>query len=202
MKEYESKAAHVSDGQNVGLEISHSESCSNSNKYWDVDEFETFRSQNKRAKVTKLELDKYLDEELLDSIPEFDILAFWKMHTSKYPILAELAKDILAIPVSTVASESTFSTGGRFLSPHRSKFLPDTLQALMCAQNWIWAYTSRGIKLFELYFSSICLLKMFLNLNMLFLLLGGVPENEIFAGEELILDDDDDDGAQSSSCLT
>ena len=42
VKEYKSKAAHVSGGQNVGLEISHSESCSNSNKYWDVDEFETF----------------------------------------------------------------------------------------------------------------------------------------------------------------
>ena len=42
---------------------------------------------------------------------------------------------------------------------------------------------------------------MLLNLNMLFLLLGGVPENEKFAREELI-SDDDDDGAQSSSCLT
>ena len=131
MKEYESKATIVSGGQNVGLEISRSESCSNLNKYWDVDEFETFWSQNKCAKVTKSELDRYLDEELLDSIPDFDILAFWKMHTSQYPILAELAKDILAIPVSTVASESAFSAGGRFLSPHRSKLLPDTLEALM-----------------------------------------------------------------------
>ena len=160
MKEYELKAVHVSGGQNVGLENSRSESCSNSNKYWDVDEFETFRSQNKRAKVTKLELDKYLDEELLDSISDFDILAFWKMHTSQYLILAELAKDILVIHVSNVASKSAFSAEGRFLSPHRSKLLPGTLEVLMCAQNWIWAYTSRGIKLFELYFSSIYLLKM------------------------------------------
>ena len=74
--------------------------------------------------------------------------------------MAKLAKDILAIPVSIIASESAFSVGGRFLSPHCSKLLPDILEALMCAQNWIWAYTSRGIKLFELYFSSICLLKM------------------------------------------
>ncbi|KAH9761531.1 BED-type domain-containing protein [Citrus sinensis] len=171
VKEYESKAAHVSGGQNVGLEISRSESCLNSNKYWDVDEFETFRSQNKRAKVTKSELDRYLDEELLDSIPDFDILAFWKMHTSQYSILAELAKDILAIPVSTVASESAFSAGGRFLSPHRSKLLPDTLEALMCAQNWIWASTFRG----------------------------GVPEDEIFTGEEVISDDDDEPQASTSS---
>ena len=42
VKEYELKAVNVSGGQNVGWKISHSESCSNSNKYWDVDEFETF----------------------------------------------------------------------------------------------------------------------------------------------------------------
>ena len=105
-------------------------------------------------------MDRYLDEELLDSIPDFDSLAFWKMHTSQYPILAELAKDILAILVSIVASKSAFNTGGRVLSPHCSKLLPDTFEALMRAQNWIWASTSRGIKLFELYFSSIYLLKM------------------------------------------
>ena len=54
VKEYESKAAIVNGGLNVGLEIYCSESCSHSNKYWDVDEFETFRNQNKRAKVIKL----------------------------------------------------------------------------------------------------------------------------------------------------
>ena len=82
------------------------------------------------------------------------------MHTSQYPILAELATDILVVLVSTVASESAFSAGGRFLNPHCSKLLPDTLEASMCAQNWIWASTSRDIKLYELYFSSIYLLKM------------------------------------------
>ena len=122
------------------------------------------------------------------------------MHTCQYLILGELAKDILAILVSIVASESAFSTGGRFLSPHRSRLHSNTLESLMCAQNWIWA-SSRGIKLFELCYRIICLLKMFLNLNLLFFLLGGVSENEIFVGEELI-SNDDDDGAQSSSCLT
>ena len=70
----------------------------------------------------------------------------------------------------------------------------------MCAQNWIWASTSRGINLFELYYSIIYLLKMLLNLSVLFLLLGGVSEDEIFAGKEII--SDDDDAAQSSSYLT
>ena len=80
MKEYEMKAMVLSDGQDVGLENVPSESSSNPNKYWDVDEFETFRSRNKRVKVTKSELDMCLDEELLDTTLNFNILAFWKIN--------------------------------------------------------------------------------------------------------------------------
>lgn len=52
VKEYELKAIIVS-RQNVGSKIVHYESSLNLNKYWNVDEFETFRSQNKRSKVTQ-----------------------------------------------------------------------------------------------------------------------------------------------------
>jgi len=45
--------------------------------------------------------------------------------------------DILAIPASTFASESAFSMGGRVLSPRRSSLHFDTVEALMCLQNWI-----------------------------------------------------------------
>ena len=48
-----------------------------------------------------------------------------------------MARDILAIPVSTVASESAFSTSGRVITPHRTRLTHDTLEALMCAQNWL-----------------------------------------------------------------
>uniref|UniRef100_A0A2N9GLE9 BED-type domain-containing protein n=1 Tax=Fagus sylvatica TaxID=28930 RepID=A0A2N9GLE9_FAGSY len=57
----------------------------------------------------------------------------------EYPTLQRLARDILAIPVTTVASESAFSTSGRLLSPHRSRLHPRTLEALMCAQSWLWS---------------------------------------------------------------
>ena len=67
------------------------------------------------------------------------------MYTGQYPILGELAKDILAIHVSIVASKSTFNIRDRFLSSHRSKLHLDTLESLISAQNWIWASTSRGI---------------------------------------------------------
>ncbi|XP_060675824.1 zinc finger BED domain-containing protein RICESLEEPER 3-like [Ziziphus jujuba] len=62
-----------------------------------------------------------------------------KVNAMKYPTLHNIARDILAIPVSTIASESTFSTGGRFVSPHRSRLHPKTVEAFMCAQDWLWA---------------------------------------------------------------
>ncbi|KAL4595873.1 hypothetical protein ACB092_12G124000 [Castanea dentata] len=57
----------------------------------------------------------------------------------RYPTLQRIARDILAILVSTIASESSFSTSGRLLSPHRSKLHRKAVEALVCAQNWLWA---------------------------------------------------------------
>ena len=65
--------------------------------------------------ITELEL--YLEEALLPSGPgSFDVLAWWKSNENKFPTLGTIAKDIYAIPVSTVASESAFSMGGRIVS--------------------------------------------------------------------------------------
>uniref|UniRef100_A0A803MTW6 HAT C-terminal dimerisation domain-containing protein n=1 Tax=Chenopodium quinoa TaxID=63459 RepID=A0A803MTW6_CHEQI len=56
-----------------------------------------------------------------------------------YVILNRMARDILAIPLSTVASESAFSTGGRTLDPFRSSLTPKMVQALLCTQDWLRA---------------------------------------------------------------
>ena len=64
-------------------------------------------------------------------------MSWWKTNGFKYPTLQKIARDILAIPISTVASESAFSTSGRLVSPHRSRLHPKTLEALMCAQSWL-----------------------------------------------------------------
>ncbi|KAL2925895.1 putative AC transposase [Bienertia sinuspersici] len=40
------------------------------------------------------------------------------------------------IPISTVASESSFSTGGRIIGPHRSRLRPEIVEALTCLQSW------------------------------------------------------------------
>jgi hypothetical protein len=84
------------------------------------------------------ELDKYLAENCEGRKDvNFDVLLWWKTNSSRYQVLSKMARDVLAVPVSTVASESAFSTGGRILDPFRSSLSPDMVQVLVCSQNWL-----------------------------------------------------------------
>uniref|UniRef100_A0A8R7V7P4 HAT C-terminal dimerisation domain-containing protein n=1 Tax=Triticum urartu TaxID=4572 RepID=A0A8R7V7P4_TRIUA len=69
----------------------------------------------------------------------FDILLWWKVNQVEFPILSWLARDILSMQVSTVASESTFNAGGRVVDPFRGRLNPEIVQALICTKNWIGA---------------------------------------------------------------
>jgi len=44
---------------------------------------------------------------------------------------------VLAIPISTVASECAFSTGGRVVNPYRSCLTPKIVEVLVCTQDWL-----------------------------------------------------------------
>nr|XP_023872068.1 zinc finger BED domain-containing protein RICESLEEPER 2-like [Quercus suber] len=96
-------------------------------------------SSSKKHGSGRMEFDHFIDEGVLKRSEDFDILAWWKSNGLKYPTLQRIARDILAIPVTTVASEAAFSTSGRLLSPHRSRLHPKTIEAMMCAQNWLWS---------------------------------------------------------------
>uniref|UniRef100_A0A1U7XB00 Zinc finger BED domain-containing protein RICESLEEPER 2-like n=1 Tax=Nicotiana sylvestris TaxID=4096 RepID=A0A1U7XB00_NICSY len=79
---------------------------------------------------SKTELDKYLGEDVEEDHEKFNILGWWKLNSPRFPTLAEMARDVLAIPISSVASESAFSTGGRIHDPFRSSLTPRFVQAL------------------------------------------------------------------------
>ena len=70
---------------------------------------------------------------------KFEILGWWKVNSNRYQVMSKLARDVLAVPVSTVASKSAFSTGGRILDPFRSSLSPLMVQNLVCAQDWLQA---------------------------------------------------------------
>lgn len=87
---------------------------------------------------SKNDVEKYLsDEPINPMISSFDILIWWKENSNRYKTLSLIAKDILAIPVSTVASEAAFSTSGRILDPFRSSLSPKMLEVLVCTQSWL-----------------------------------------------------------------
>ncbi|CAD6262098.1 unnamed protein product [Miscanthus lutarioriparius] len=98
---------------------------------------EKMRKRGGANATTKSELDKYFSEDNEEDNEGFDILKYWKGNARRFPILSRMARDLLAIPISTVASESAFSTGGRVLDDFRSSLTPTMVERLICASDWI-----------------------------------------------------------------
>ena len=56
-------------------------------------------------------------------------------------MLAEMVRDLLAMQVSSVASESAYSTSGRILEQYRSCLTHYLIEVLMCSEKWLKADT-------------------------------------------------------------
>ncbi|KAJ4951059.1 hypothetical protein NE237_027891 [Protea cynaroides] len=100
-------------------------------------DFDVYISEISASQQSKSELDQYLEESLLPRIQEFDILGWWKLNNLKYPTLSKMARDILSIPVSTVDSDAVFNVGHTVLDSYRASLRPETLEALICAKDWL-----------------------------------------------------------------
>ncbi|KAL2505829.1 Zinc finger BED domain-containing protein DAYSLEEPER [Abeliophyllum distichum] len=104
--------------------------------------FSLFPSTNEtNFRDVPLELARYFGHDMLNLLDEdernnFDILRWWRQNERQYPIVSIIARDLLTPPVSTVASESAFSTDGRMLTDMRSRLKPDILESLMCLKDW------------------------------------------------------------------
>ncbi|XP_060204562.1 zinc finger BED domain-containing protein DAYSLEEPER-like [Lycium barbarum] len=114
-------------------------SGSGSNEMGDaLEEFDMFESQLE-SNTGKTQLDLYLEEASLDHKinPNLDVLGFWKDNRLRYPELSSMARDVLSVPITTVASESAFSIGGRVIGKFRSSILPANAEAQLCTRDWI-----------------------------------------------------------------
>ena len=82
-----------------------------------MQDFKSWNSIESRFSPGKSELDIYFEDELMELDEEhsedFDVLLYWKFNEKKFPILSIMARDVLSIPITTVASESSVSIGGR-----------------------------------------------------------------------------------------
>ena len=114
----------------------------------EVDLDELYATTSNEKKVS--ELDLYMSKELVkvnDNEATFDVLSWWKGQVTSFPILSTLARDILSMQVSTVASESAFSSGGRIVDAFRSRLKPEIIEALVCCKDWKTA-SEKGIAIF------------------------------------------------------
>ncbi|RAL45458.1 hypothetical protein DM860_014847 [Cuscuta australis] len=74
-----------------------------------------------------------------DDDVDFDVLGWWKRNEHMFPCLGMLARQVLSVPVSTVAVEREFSAGGNILTDYRSCLNAKSLETLVCNQDWLLA---------------------------------------------------------------
>jgi hypothetical protein len=92
---------------------------------------------NSEGGTIKSEVDKYLSEDNEPDTKGFDILKWWKANSTRFPILSRMARDLLVIPITSVASESAFSAGGQTLDDFRTSLTPRMVERLICANDWL-----------------------------------------------------------------
>ena len=54
----------------------------------------------------------------------------------KFCILSKLTANVLAVPITTMASEATFSARGRVIDPYRSSLALEIVQMLIYSDDW------------------------------------------------------------------
>uniref|UniRef100_A0A803N5F9 BED-type domain-containing protein n=1 Tax=Chenopodium quinoa TaxID=63459 RepID=A0A803N5F9_CHEQI len=101
-------------------------------------------SSSKTSTSERSILDIYLEDPKLDRTAELDILAFWKENEHRYKELSHLARDILDVPLTTAASESTFSIGSRMLNKWKSSYIHENVEALITTRSWMFSYENDG----------------------------------------------------------
>ncbi|KAL0492041.1 hypothetical protein AKO1_000739, partial [Acrasis kona] len=79
----------------------------------------------------RCDVDNYFDGPLVDDYVGFDVIKWWKDHRQEYPIMAQAARDYLAIPNSSVDCERMFSRGVDVSGVRRHSLHATTFRMLM-----------------------------------------------------------------------
>jgi hypothetical protein len=65
-----------------------------------------------------------------------NILRYWSSKEYEFPIIARIARDHLAIPATSAASESVFSIGGDIITKKRNRLSAGNTRRLLCLRDW------------------------------------------------------------------
>ena len=87
-------------------------------------------------------IDRYLSVETIsfEDNEDFDILEWTKKQQIKYSVLPTIARDVLTVSVSTVASEVVFSASEIVVSEKICNLSPKAIEAVVCLKDWNLAY--------------------------------------------------------------
>ncbi|XVF29448.1 hypothetical protein REPUB_Repub15cG0122000 [Reevesia pubescens] len=100
--------------------------------------WDTFKKNVNTEASGKSELDKYLDQgRIISSQLEFNVLGWWSEHASSFPILGRMARDILAIPMSSILSGSTFNEKVMMDNPIFTGLDFQIIEAMICGRDWL-----------------------------------------------------------------
>ncbi|XP_077222171.1 zinc finger BED domain-containing protein RICESLEEPER 2-like [Tasmannia lanceolata] len=129
--EYEDSSLEAPFGCGVGDQVERSSGLVEASTQSSLDFRDFGRFVRERSTLSslakKIELEQYLEESLFpfneDEALSFDILQWWRHYGKKFPTLSKLARDILAIPASTVASDT------------RALLNSETVESLLCTKD-------------------------------------------------------------------
>ncbi|KAH0405435.1 hypothetical protein KCU89_g55, partial [Aureobasidium melanogenum] len=66
-----------------------------------------------------------------------NVLAWWKAHQATYPVLSQMAFDVLAIPAMSAEVERLFSSAGLVITKRRARTLPDLAEEAQLLKAWL-----------------------------------------------------------------
>jgi len=81
--------------------------------------------------IAQEEISNYLQENVKGTSMETDPLSWWKNYEGTYPLLAQVAKEYLVVPATSVPCERVFSTAGDIVRAERSSLKPTKVDMLL-----------------------------------------------------------------------
>ncbi|OMP03265.1 Peptidase C48, SUMO/Sentrin/Ubl1 [Corchorus olitorius] len=103
-----------------------------------MDSFQRCYNSKRKNPTEASELDEYLQEPIIrPETEQFEVLGWWFEHALKFPTLGRMARDILAIPMSTVVQDSSLDEKILMDNPIFKGLDPQIIEAMICGKDWL-----------------------------------------------------------------